>query len=74
MFLLGIAFMRYSVQITNVTGKFEFAEKYLGGGLLSGTYTFYKLLGLGLTILGALWFFGLTDVITTPLAHMLVGH
>ena len=61
--------MRYSVQITNVSGRFDFAERYLGG-----TFTFYKLLGLGLTIIGGLWFFGLTDVITTPLAHTLAGH
>ena len=69
-FVLGLLMMRYKVQIANITGKLDFAEQYLGD---AGTFKFYSLFGLGMTIVGALWFFGLTSVITTPLTNMLPG-
>jgi len=56
-FILGILCMKYSVRITDNTGKFELAEKYLGGGIAAGTYTFWKLFGLVLCILSVLWLF-----------------
>lgn len=56
--LLGLATIRYSVQITEMTGKIDFAEKYLGSGLLAGTYTYYKLVGLAFIAAGVLWIFG----------------
>ncbi len=51
--------MKYSVQVTNMTGKIDLAEKYLGTGIGAGTYTWWKLVGLGLCILSALWLFGM---------------
>jgi hypothetical protein len=55
----GILVMKYSVIITDqFTGKIDMAEKYLGTGIGAGTYTFWKLFGLGLCILSVLWFFG----------------
>jgi hypothetical protein len=57
--LLGLACMRYNVQLTEFTGQIDFAEKYLGGGLLAGTYTWYRLIGLVFVALGVLWIFGI---------------
>jgi hypothetical protein len=57
-FILGVLCMKYTVQITNTTGKIDLAERYLGGGL-AGTYTWWRLFGLGLCILSVLWLFGM---------------
>ncbi len=51
-----VALMKYSVQVTNFTGKIELAEKYLGSPL-AGTYTFYKLFGLIIIIVMVVWIF-----------------
>ncbi len=59
LFALGILIMKYTVQITNNTGKIDFAEKYLGTGIGAGTYTFWRLFGLLMCILSILWLFGL---------------
>ncbi len=56
-FALGVLVMKYTVQVTNMTGKIDFAEKYLGTGIGAGTYTFWRLFGLGLCILSVLWLF-----------------
>ena len=59
-FILGIIIMKYSVIITDqITGKIEFAEKYLGTGVGAGTYTWWKLFGLIVCILSVLWFFNM---------------
>lgn len=58
-FIAGILLMRYTVAVTNFTGKLEFAEKYFGGGLGAGTYTWWRLCGLGLSIISILWIFNL---------------
>ncbi|MEK7618354.1 MAG: hypothetical protein AAB410_04365 [Patescibacteria group bacterium] len=52
--------MKYSVAITDqFSGKIDLAEKYLGGGLGAGTYTWWKFFGLGLCVLSILWLFGM---------------
>ena len=58
-FILGVLCMKYTVIITNNTGKIDFAEKYLGSGIGAGTYTWWRLFGLALCILSVLWFFNL---------------
>ncbi|PIR96395.1 MAG: hypothetical protein COT92_01365 [Candidatus Doudnabacteria bacterium CG10_big_fil_rev_8_21_14_0_10_42_18] len=58
-FIAGLLMMKYSVQVTNMTGKIDFAEKYLGTGIGSGTYTWWKLCGLGLCVLSVLWLFNM---------------
>ena len=58
LFIAGILCMKYTVQITNNTGKVELAEKYLANGIGAGTYTFWRLFGLGLCILSVLWILG----------------
>jgi len=40
-----------------MTGKIDFAEKFLGTGIGAGTYTWWKLFGLALCILAVLWLF-----------------
>lgn len=57
LFVLGILCMKYTVQITNFTGKIDFAEKYLRTGL-AGTYTWWRLFGLALCIMSVLWMLG----------------
>lgn len=59
LFVLGILIMKYTVQITNNTGKIDFAEKYLGTGIGAGTYSFWRLFGLLMCVLSILWLFGL---------------
>jgi hypothetical protein len=55
--VLGVLMMKYTVQITETTGKIDFAEKYLKGGL-AGTYTWWRLFGLFLIIISMLWMAG----------------
>lgn len=52
-----VALMKYSVQVTNFTGKIELAEKYLGNPL-AGTYTFYRLFAVIIMAMMVLWMFG----------------
>ena len=61
--LLGLAMMKYTVEITNFTGKIPWAEKYLGGGLLAGTYTLWRLTGLVFMSIAVLWIFGMLDLL-----------
>ena len=55
--VLGFLMMRYTVQLTDITGKIGFAEKYLRGGL-AGTYTWWRLVGLFIIIVSVFWIFG----------------
>lgn len=61
-FVLGVLIMRYTVPITNFTGKIDFAEKYLGTGIGAGTYTWWRLFGLLLCILSVLWLFNMLPI------------
>jgi hypothetical protein len=54
--------MKYSVQITDMTGKIGIAEKYLGVGIGAGTYTWWKLFGLGMCIISVLWLFNMLPI------------
>ncbi len=57
---LGVLMMKYSVAITDqFSGKIDFAEKYLGTGIGAGTYTWWKLVGLGLCVLAVFWLFNM---------------
>ena len=59
LFAFGLFCMKYSVAITDqFSGKIDFAEKYLGTGIGAGTYTWWKLFGLGMCILSVLWLTG----------------
>jgi len=70
--------MKYSVAITDqFSGKIDLAEKYLGTGVGAGTYTFWKLFGLGVCILSVLWLFnklpggGATQQLDQPAAMLI---
>ncbi len=58
--ILGIAMMKYSFWITQQTGKIDFAERYMSSPL-SGTYTWWKLVGLALVVIGMAWMGGFLD-------------
>lgn len=47
---LGILFIKYSYQLTQLFGHNSLAERYIGEG---GTYTMWKLLGLVVIIVSA---------------------
>lgn len=55
--ILCVLLMKFTVQVTEVTGKVGFAEKYLGPPL-AGTYTWWRLVGLAGIVLNLLWMFG----------------
>jgi uncharacterized membrane protein (DUF485 family) len=57
---IGLLLVKYSVRVTDTTGTIEFAEKWLKAPL-AGTYTWWKLVGVGIMILGVLWLFGFVD-------------
>ena len=58
-FIAGVLIMKYTFQITNMTGKIDLAEKYLGTGLGNSTYTWWRLVGLAMCILSVLWLFNM---------------
>ena len=51
-----IAMMKYNVQLTEITGKFGWAEKWLQAPM-AGTYTFYRLLALFIIVITLMWMF-----------------
>ncbi len=57
---IGILLMKYTVKITENVGKIDFAEKYLKAPL-NGTYTWWRLVGLGLIAISVLWMTGQFD-------------
>ncbi len=68
----GYLLMRYTVTVTEYTGKIDWAEEYLRG-FGAGTYTFWRIVGI-LAIVGSLlWIFGLSSIIGKPVASGLSG-
>jgi hypothetical protein len=59
--IICVMMMKYTVQITNYTGKIDFAEKYLGTGF-SGTYTWWRLIALVGIILSLMWMTGTLNI------------
>jgi hypothetical protein len=59
--VIGVLMMKYTVAITEYSGKIDFAEKYLKLGL-AGTYTWWRLVGLVIIILSILWMTGNLDL------------
>ena len=56
--------IKYRERIVGVTGKFQWAEKYLGMG---GTYRFFVILGVFSFLWGVASITGTTDVLLSPL-------
>lgn len=54
--------MKYTVTITDqFTGQIDWAEKIFSNGFTAGTYTWWRLVGLMLVLLGSLWLFGIVN-------------
>lgn len=58
MTIIGLLIMKYAEPIVRTFGKSAWAEQHLGGG---GSYTLWKLSGLAIIILGALYLLGVID-------------
>ncbi len=56
MLLVGFVFVWKTDFVVNTVGHFSWAERHLGG---AGTFTFYKLLGVGLLLFGMLLITGI---------------
>jgi hypothetical protein len=64
----GIAMVKYTFQLTNITGRQDWLERYTGSG---STYGIYKLFGVFIVIVGILFATGfgtgVIDFIFSPL-------
>jgi|YelNatPaOPRAMG01_1025707.scaffolds.fasta_scaffold468270_1 hypothetical protein len=49
---VGILILRYTERIVDMVGHMEWAERYLGFGAGGGTYTFWKIMGILVIIVG----------------------
>lgn len=56
----SVALIKYSFWVTQVTGKIDFAEKYLQAPL-NGTYTWWRLVGIFFICLALAWMGGFLD-------------
>lgn len=64
--VVGVVIMKYSVHIADFFGKADWAERYLP----AGSYTMYKLIGLGFCIIGLLWMLGVfTPSVAVPVQN-----
>ena len=65
---LGVAMVKYTFQLVNITGNQQWIEKYAGGG---STYGVFKLFGVLLAIAGIMFATGfgnnLMDFLFSPL-------
>lgn len=68
----GFILIRYSIPLTDMFGKVDWAERNLHGGM-AGTYTLYRLVGLVFIILSLLYMFGGLGFIVGPLGSVFGG-
>jgi hypothetical protein len=66
--ILAFFLLKYREQVVSFTGKFAFAEKYLGQG---GTYRLMVILAVLVFIWGVASMTGTTDVFLSPLTFFL---
>ncbi len=69
---VGFVLIKYSVPLTDMFGKVEWAERNLRGGL-AGTYSLYKIVGVIFIILSLLYMFGLIGIVLGPLSNVFGG-
>ena len=69
---IGVLFLKYTYQLAQTFGKFDWAEKYFSGGF-GGTYFFYKLAGIIVIALSALYMFGILDNLPGPIGGIFGG-
>ena len=70
--VIGILLIKYAYRLISIFGKFDWAERYLSGGF-GGTYFFYKLAGMALVFLSALYMFGILEYLLGPLGSVFGG-
>jgi len=70
--IIGILLMKYTYNLTQIFGRFDWAEKYFSGGF-GGTYFFYRLFGLAVIIFAGLYMFGLIDNVFGPVGNVFGG-
>jgi hypothetical protein len=70
--IAGFLLIKYSVRITDLFGKVEWAEQHLRGGL-AGTYSLYRLIGLVVIIFSLLYMFGGLGFLLGPLGSIFGG-
>jgi len=68
--MLGILFVWKTDIFYSMLGSVEWADRTLGGG---GTRTFYKLLGLGIVIVGVMVMTNLFEIIVGSFIKSLFG-
>jgi uncharacterized membrane protein len=69
---IGVLLLKYTYSLAQTFGKFDWAEKYFTGGL-GGTYFFYKIAGILVILLSALYMFGILDNLLGPVASLFGG-
>jgi hypothetical protein len=57
---IGFCLIKYSVKVTDSIGRIDFAERWFKAPM-AGTYTWWKLVGIGIMFLGVLWILGWVD-------------
>ena len=67
---LGLAMTLKTQWFLSMIGRIQFAEKYCGGG---GTRFFYKLLGVGITLIGLIVITDLWENFITWVLSPLIG-
>ncbi len=63
--LIGLVMILRTDSVVGITGRFGWAERNLGG---AGTYTFYKLLGIALILIGMFYAAGGVDAMVRSIA------
>ena len=69
---VGVFLIWKTYPLVNLFGKIDWAERHLGGGF-GGTYFLYKIIGLVVVILSAMYMFGIINILLGPLASVFGG-
>ncbi len=69
---IGILLVWKTFGLVNTFGRVEWAERHLSGGL-GGTYLLYKLIGIVVIILSAMYMFGLLERFLGPIGNVFGG-
>ncbi|MEJ0021783.1 MAG: hypothetical protein WDN47_04385 [Candidatus Doudnabacteria bacterium] len=70
--IAGILLIRYSVALTDIFGRVQWAENHLRGGL-AGTYSLYRIVGVVFVILSLFYIFNVLGFILSPLSSIFGG-
>ena len=71
--IIGVLIVRYTFPLVNFFGRVSWAERHLSWGSAGGTYTLYKIIGVGTILLSGLYMFGLLEVLLWPILKIFAG-